>query len=248
MIEWAHGREMPERINVFLNMFSRVDYQNIGVIFDWDGVIIDSSRTHEASWELLAEEISKSLPEGHFKKGFGKKNDVIIPEILGWSDDPKTIRALGQRKEEFYRELLKSTPPILLPGAVDLLKNLKEVRIPAVVGSSSERLNIEMVIDILNLGDYFQDIVSSEDVHLGKPHPDVFLKAAAKINRLPQQCVVFEDAVHGIEAGLAGGMKVIAVATTHPHKALAAATWVVDYLTDVDVDDIRNLYSDSRSE
>ena len=76
-------------------------------IFDWDGVVIDSSAQHEKSWELLAAETGRSLPTGHFKKGFGKKNQVIIQEILGWSYDPEEIRRLGDRKEELYRELVR---------------------------------------------------------------------------------------------------------------------------------------------
>lgn len=219
------------------------DYHKIGVIFDWDGVVVDSSKTNEASWELLAQEISKPLPHGHFKQGFGKKNDVIIPEILGWAQDLPTIRLLGQRKEELYRELLKTIPPVLLPGVFHLLKDLQDAGIPAVVGSSTDRLNIEVVMNSLGLRDYFQAIISAEDVTLGKPHPAVFLKAAAKINRLPQWCVVFEDAVHGIEAGLAAGMKVIAVATTHHPKDLELATRVVDHLTELSVSDIASLYS-----
>ena len=70
-----------------------------GVIFDWDGVVIDSSSLHEKSWERLAEESGNDLPEDHFKKGFGKRNAVIIPEILGWSKDPEVIELLGKRKE-----------------------------------------------------------------------------------------------------------------------------------------------------
>ncbi len=75
-------------------------------IFDWDGVIIDSSAQHERSWELLAAEIGKPLPEGHFKRGFGKKNEAIIPD-LGWAADPPSVQALGLRKEELYRELIR---------------------------------------------------------------------------------------------------------------------------------------------
>ena len=89
----------------------------IGAIFDWDGVVIDSSAQHEKSWELLAAEIGKTLPPGHFKKGFGKKNQLIIPEILAWSNDPEEIERLGDRKEELYRELVGQGGMTVLPGA-----------------------------------------------------------------------------------------------------------------------------------
>ena len=78
-----------------------------GAIFDWDGVVIDSALQHERSWEMLAEEEGRPLPPDHFEKGFGKVNKVIIPNLLGWTDDPVEIDRLGQRKEELYRELLR---------------------------------------------------------------------------------------------------------------------------------------------
>ena len=77
----------------------------LGAIFDWDGVIIDSSLHHEESWERLARETGFTLPEGHFKKGFGMKNEFIIPNVLNWSNRPEEIRELSLRKEELYREI-----------------------------------------------------------------------------------------------------------------------------------------------
>ncbi|NDG72461.1 MAG: HAD family phosphatase, partial [Proteobacteria bacterium] len=80
-----------------------------GVIFDWDGVVIDSSEQHERSWEVLAEEISKPLPVGHFKLGFGKKNQVIIPDILQWASEAEKVQQLADRKEEIYRQLVEDS-------------------------------------------------------------------------------------------------------------------------------------------
>ena len=71
----------------------------LGFIFDWDGVIVDSSVLHEKSWEALAQEIGRPLPPNHFKQGFGKRNEIIIPEILKWSKDPQQIKNWGERKE-----------------------------------------------------------------------------------------------------------------------------------------------------
>ena len=101
-----------------------------GVIFDWDGVVIDSSAEHERSWEILSEEISRPLPEGHFKRGFGKKNEVIIPEILGWAKDLAEISKLAERKETIYRELVRDRGVQILPGARELLVALCSEKIP----------------------------------------------------------------------------------------------------------------------
>lgn len=209
---------------------------NIGAIFDWDGVVIDSSAAHERSWELLAEEKDLFLPEDHFKKGFGRKNQFIIPNLLNWSHDPEEIEALGARKEELYREIIKRDGIDALPGIRELLQFLQDKEIPCVVGTSTPRINVETIIEVLGVQGYFQDIVSAEDVTHGKPDPEVFLMAAGKIDRDPNRCLVFEDAHYGIEAGLRGGMKVVAVATTHPLEELGEADMAVHRLSDLDYD------------
>jgi HAD superfamily hydrolase (TIGR01509 family) len=192
------------------------DLSSIGVIFDWDGVIIDSSRQHEESWERLAAEEKKPLPAGHFKAGFGKKNEWIIPTLLAWSDDPGEIRRLSLRKEALYREIILEKGLSALTGVHELLTNLKQAGVPTCIGSSTHRENITTILGVLGFDGLFGGMVTSEDVVHGKPHPDVFLKAAAKNARLPERCVVFEDAFAGIAAARAGGMKTVGVATTHP--------------------------------
>lgn len=87
-------------------------------IFDWDGVIVDSSELHRSSWEALANELKKELPEDHFEKGFGKRNETIIPEILRWTTHLKSIKQWGERKEEIYREFGKSGGINLQTGAL----------------------------------------------------------------------------------------------------------------------------------
>ncbi len=207
----------------------------LGAIFDWDGVIIDSSAHHEESWERLAREISKPLPEGHFKRGFGMKNEVIIPELLHWTDDPAEISRLSQRKEELYREVVAERGVYPLPGVNDLLCALREAGIPRAIGSSTHRLNIETALQRIGIANLFDAIVSAEDVTRGKPDPQVFLECARRIGRPPESCVVFEDAFVGIEAARRGGMKVIAVATTNPLNALTMADAAVASLSEVGV-------------
>ena len=194
-----------------------------GAIFDWDGVVIDSSIQHERSWEMLAEEVSKPLPADHFKQGFGKRNAVIIPEILGWTNDLEEIERLGRRKEELYRELVESDGLKALPGVRKLLRELKEASIPCVVGTSTERKNLRLAFDLLDLGNFFLGSTCSEDVTRGKPHPEVFLKSAALTKLPPGKCVVLEDSTHGIEAALAGNMKALGLATTRPAEKLKTA-------------------------
>jgi HAD superfamily hydrolase (TIGR01509 family) len=202
-----------------------ISTSEIGFIFDWDGVVIDSHAQHEESWRLLFEELGRPMPEGFFKKTFGMRNQQIIPVWFDFvkAEDLAEIARLGDRKEELYREILRRDGIEPLPGVVALLKELKGLGIPRVVGSSTPRKNLGAVSEIAGLEGLFDDSVTAEDVTAGKPDPQVFLKAAGKIGREPAKCVVIEDAHVGIEAGKSGGMKVLAVATTHPADSLHGA-------------------------
>ena len=206
-----------------------------GAIFDWDGVIIDSAVHHEASWERLAEENGKPLPENHFKRGFGMKNEVIIPELLNWTTVPTEVRLLSLRKEAIYREIVLEKGMAALPGVENFLKMLRDGNISCVIASSTHKQNITTTLELLGLKDYFPEIVASEDVKRGKPDPEVFLTAAKRLNVDPGDCVVFEDALVGISAAHAAGMKVAAVATTEPKERLAHADWVVERLDELAV-------------
>ena len=212
-----------------------------GVIFDWDGVVIDSSAQHERSWELLAAEISKPLPDGHFTAGFGKKNQEIIPNLLRWADDPVEIARLGDRKEELYRELVRDQGVRVLPGARELLMALRAAGIPRSVGSSTPRSNLDAIFAATGLGELFDEVVCGDDVANGKPAPDVFLLAAKKLGFAPADCIVIEDAHVGIAAAHAAGMKVLAVATTNPLDELADADAAVVSLEEITPDRLRQI-------
>jgi HAD superfamily hydrolase (TIGR01509 family) len=203
-----------------------------GVLFDWDGVVIDSSPEHERSWELLAGERGLRLPEGHFKAGFGKKNEVIIPS-LRWAEDPVLVRELADRKEELYRGLVAERGVNILPGARELLEALKEEGIPRSVASSTPRRNLEALFAATGLDTLFDAVVCGDDVSHGKPDPEVFLKAAAALGLDRNNAVVIEDAFAGIEAARRGGMKVVGVATTHPVEALKDCDLAVTSLLEV---------------
>jgi len=206
-----------------------------GAVFDWDGVIINSGAQHELSWERLARESGKTLPENHFKRGFGMKNEVIIPELLGWTSAPVEIRILSLRKEAIYREIVREQGMTALPGVKPWLETLRAEGIPCVIASSTHRENITTTLEVLGLGEFFAGAITAEDVKRGKPDPEVFLTAARRIEVEPAHAVVFEDALVGIAAAHAAGMRVVAVATTEPREKLAHADWVVDRLDQLSV-------------
>src|SRR5271156_6048238 len=145
-----------------------------GAIFDWDGVIINSAAHHETSWERLAEECGKALPENHFKRGFGMKNEVIIPELLRWTTVPTEIRILSLRKEAIYREVVREQGMTALSGVELWLRMLRDEKIPCAIASSTHRENITSTLGVLGLEEFFPVIITAEDVKRGKPDPEVF--------------------------------------------------------------------------
>ncbi|MCH6255748.1 HAD family phosphatase [Puniceicoccaceae bacterium K14] len=216
----------------------------IGFIFDWDGVVVDSSKQHEESWELLAKQENQVLPTGHFKKGFGKKNEWIMRNVLQWTDQTAEISRLGEEKERLYRDIVRKTGLDPLPGVKQFIEEFQSQGYRAAVGSSTPKANILAVLEITGLNGLLADIVAAEDVEIGKPNPAVFIKAAKLVGLPPEKCVVFEDSLGGIEAGLASGAKVVGVTTTNPEEILrdAGVGLVVDSFEEISVERMLALF------
>lgn len=212
-----------------------------GVICDWDGVIVDSSAPHEASWKAVASEAGCLFPDEAFKRGFGMKNQAIIGELLRWTEDPKLIQRWSRRKEELYREMVRRNGLGFVPGARELLAALKGRGVPCAIASSTPLPNITCVLDALGVRPYFQATVTSEDVSRGKPDPQVFLLAAQRLGMPPARCVVLEDAPVGIQAARAAGMRAVAFTTTHPAEWLSGADLVAAHPGQVSVDELQRL-------
>jgi len=208
------------------------------VLFDLDGVLIDSHVQHEKAWETWAAELGRRLPDGFFKRSFGMRNETIIPELLGWAEEREEVERMSFRKEELYREYVRSQGLEPLPGVLALLEGLKAAGIRRAVASSTPRENLGVVMEMTGLGPYFQAIITGSDVTRGKPHPEVFLKAAAALSADPQRCLVIEDAYVGIDAGRAAGCRVLGVGTTHPAESLENAHRAVNDLRQVTVKDL----------
>ncbi len=212
-----------------------------GVLFDMDGVLVDSGPFHEQAWKILANENGMEMEEDFFRRTFGMRNDEILRLLFGGGLDEERVETLGRRKEELYRSIAKKG---LRParGAGELVEDLYENRVPMAIASSGPRENVEMMLEVTGLGKWIQTFVSAEDVERGKPDPEVFLKSAGKIGIDPCTCIVLEDAPVGIEAGKRAGMKVIAVSTTRPPQALKEADIVVRSLKGIRFEDLSALF------
>jgi HAD superfamily hydrolase (TIGR01509 family) len=214
-------------------------------LFDWDGVIIDSHHAHEIAWDEMALELGIPLPPGFFKATFGMRNDHIIPNFTDWAtaDDTARIRELGDMKEARYRKVLRRDGIEPLPGVRELLAELRSADIPCSVGSSTSLENIQTIMEMTGLGQWFQAITAERDVSRGKPDPQVFQIAAQKVNCHSADCVVFEDAHVGIQAALAAGSKAIAVGTTHPLESFHTAHLKVMRLTEISLPTLKALWA-----
>jgi len=202
----------------------------MGVIFDLDGVLVDTGWAHKQSWYDLAEKEGFSMTDEFFYSTFGMQNYQIIPMLLGQEVSSREISRLSNWKEKHYREIIAEK---LAPaeGAKSLLSDLKNEDFLLAVGSSAPRVNLELVLERTDLQDYFDAYVTGQDVTKGKPAPDTFIKAAEKLSLSTDSCVVVEDAVQGVEAGKAAGMPVVAVTTTRKRTDLYRADIIVDSLT-----------------
>lgn len=222
------------------------DLADLGVVFDLDGVLIDSHDQHHDAWRRLAAEIGESLSDEQFAESFGMRNVMCIPHVFHWADpsDQARIEGLGDRKEEIYREILAAESIEPLPGVRAFIERLESAGIPGSVGSSTSVLNIRVCLQSTGLDSFFGDrITGAEDVSEGKPAPEVFLRAAGKIGKAPANCVVIEDAHVGVEAGIAAGMKVVAVTTTHPAESFSGKPdRILDSLADLLAEDLMDLW------
>ncbi len=212
---------------------------SIGILFDMDGVLVDSAKPHLESWKQLAGEIGGSVTDAQFAATFGRQNRDIIPMLFGPTTDER-MRRLSDRKEELYRDLVRQRPPIV-GGAIELIDALFDRGVKLAIGSSGPRANIELVLHGMRVADRFHAVVSADDVTRGKPDPQVFAIACRRLNLHPSRCVVIEDAPVGIDAAKAAGTRAVAVLMHHPREAFPTADRIVERLHNIAVGDLISL-------
>jgi beta-phosphoglucomutase len=186
-------------------------------IWDVDGTLVDTSELHFEAWSALLHELGRPFTRQEFAATFGQRNPEIIHALFGSRFTDREIADLGTRKEEFYQAAARGGVE-LLPGVRQLLEALRAAGFKQAIGSSAPRGNLDLILGLTNTSVYFDAIISAEDTDRGKPDPQVFLLAANGLNVPPAQCVVFEDAISGVQAAKAGGMKCVAVSFAGHHS------------------------------
>jgi len=184
------------------------------IIFDLDGVIVDTAVFHYQAWKKLANSMGFDLTETQNErlKGISRLESLDILLEIGKTDaiSDEEKQQLATSKNEWYREnILKMTPKDILPGVKNFLQELKKAHYKIAIGSSSK--NAGTILERIGMKDFFDAVVDGTKITRSKPDPEVFLKGARELNIPPEQCLVFEDAESGIEAAKNAGMKTIGV-------------------------------------
>jgi beta-phosphoglucomutase family hydrolase len=185
------------------------------VLWDVDGTLVDSAEYHFLTWrEALARE-NFELTRARFDASFGQRNETILRAYFGADFPAQEIARIANAKETLYREHVHTRGIEPLPGVRRWLKRLRAEGWRQAVASSAPRENLDAIMAALKIADYFDALVSAEEVQRGKPHPDVFLAAARKLGVVPARCVVVEDAPAGIEGARRAGCRTVGVLSTH---------------------------------
>ena len=203
------------------------------VLWDMDGTLIDSEEFHWIAWRTTMANEGITITREQFLASFGQRNDSIIPQWLGAAAAPERIDRIANAKEELYRLLIRRDGISPLPGVAHWIHQLHRHGWLQAIASAAPRANIDAVLEALSATHVFQGIVSAEDVHRGKPDPEVYLTAAARLGASPENCIVVEDAAAGIEGARRAGMRSIGV--THDGNHLQADV-VVESLDQLDPD------------
>lgn len=201
------------------------------IIFDMDGVIVDTEKYHEKAYQKVSRRLGFSLTDRevlHFK-------GVTAPEIFYCLFRKHKIKRDAEKyallKDKVYRSYLKNLKA--LPGVINFINQLKKVKVKIAIASSGSRLNVNFILKKLRLRRKFNAVVNGDQVKKGKPNPEIFLKAARKMKVKPKECVVIEDSVSGIKAAKRAGMFCIGVTTTLNRKYLKETDLIVDSLSQI---------------
>jgi beta-phosphoglucomutase len=214
-----------------------------GVLFDMDGVIIDNNVYHIEAWKVFCAKYGMEMTKENYRKNVnGRTASDIITNLFGENVTSIEIKKYSNEKESIYRDLYR--PHLAATtGLVAFLEQLKSIEIPMAVGTSAPTENANFILDGLSLRHYFAAVLDENNVTKGKPNPQIYQNASAAINRLAANCIVFEDAVLGIEAGKAAGCKVIGVTTSHKAEELPDTDLKISNFTEITVGELESLFA-----
>lgn len=211
------------------------------VIFDKDGVIINNNEYHKEAWKIYLNKYQLHLDDESFKANiYGQTNENILRALYNDRLSERELIEHSEEKEAIFREIF--TPHFqLTKGLPGFIERLKASKIQCALATNAPQSNIDFTIELGHLNGFFKAIVNPRLVEHPKPAPDIYLKAASLLNHVPENCIVFEDSLTGIEAAKTAGMKVIAISSTYHRNELTHADWVIKDFSDLVVEDLQKL-------
>jgi beta-phosphoglucomutase len=212
-----------------------------GLVFDMDGVIVNSNPVHKEVIKLFCEKHERAVSDDFLKQRvYGRTNKEWIPEVFGRLPDAE-VEQYANEKEQMFRDMF-DPQEAEVPGLTQFLKNLNREQIPCVVATSAPKANADYILSELNISEYFLTVLDSSHVDKGKPEPEIYLKAASKLNMSPDNCIVFEDSLAGVEAALRAGTLVIGVTSTHSASELENCHLIIDNFLDLSIGDLQKTF------
>ncbi len=222
-------------------------HESIAFLWDMDGTLVDTAELHYQAWLQTCQKLGSTFTRDHFAATFGKRNPEIIQYLFDSRFTVQESNRIGDEKELTYRLAAQQQGVGLLPGVEKLLDQASKQGVRQAVASSAPRANVELILRLTQTSRYFHTQVAMEDTQRGKPDPEVFMKAADRLHVPYHRCIVFEDAIAGIQAAKTAGMWCVGVHFVghHPPERmrLAGADWVVPSLCEVLFDELlRRVY------
>ena len=199
-----------------------------GVIWDVDGTLIDSSEYHRQAWTRALASVGYDMTDEDFDRTFGLRNDSIMRMLLGEDVTSETLQHVETKKENDYRRQVQDRGIDLLPGVAPWLDKLRTDGWRQAVGSSAPAANVDLVLNVTGIGHYFDAVLTSADVSKGKPDPEVYFAAAARLSVNIERCVVVEDAPEAVQGSLRAGIKTVAVRSGRGQGADVEVTTMSD--------------------
>lgn len=201
------------------------------VIFDMDGTVIDSTESDYLAWKKVFEEYEVDFSYQEYQKVLGAQGSEIVPMYLA----PSVRQEALDKKEYYFKALVEERGLNFVPGVESLLEAIKDMNIKTSLATGAGKDKLTFIFEQVKMKEYFDVVITADDTKTGKPAPDVFLNSARRLNILPSDCVVFEDAENGVKAAKAGGMKCVAITTTHEKKKLQEADLIIRSYSEFDM-------------
>lgn len=212
----------------------------IGLIFDMDGVLVHSNPAHEQTIREFCKKFNQDVSDKFLReKIFGRTNKEWIPELFGRLSKEKT-EELANEKEQMFRDRF-DPKAFEIAGIRQFLAKLQSGSYQCVLATSAPGDNADFILSELNLQNHFSVILDSSDVTKGKPDPEIYLKAASELNLPPSRCIVFEDSLAGVQAGMAAGCIVVGIASTHTAEELKNCSVVVNNFEELSIEEVKEL-------